>query len=103
MMALHQVTNMLKHWQLVINTGTGTVGNTDYPDKRNATGFSAYPAGYRIGYGSFYHGGDQTFWWSTNEASTEVLYYMSVTNNYASDAIYYSAKTTGFSVRCLKN
>jgi uncharacterized protein (TIGR02145 family) len=85
------------------HTGTGTVGNTDYPEKRNATGFSAYPAGYRIGYGSFYHGGDQTFWWSTNEASPTVLYYMSVTNNYASDAIYYSAKTTGFSVRCLKN
>jgi uncharacterized protein (TIGR02145 family) len=85
------------------HTGTGTVGNTDYSVKRNATGFSAYPAGYRANYGSYYHGGDQTFWWSINEASQAAQYYMSVTNNSASDAIYYSGKETGFSVRCLKN
>ncbi|MBK7028009.1 MAG: fibrobacter succinogenes major paralogous domain-containing protein [Bacteroidales bacterium] len=85
------------------HTGTGTVGNTDYPEKRNATGFSGYPAGYRINWGTSYHSGDQTFWWSSNEASSEAIYYLSITNNYASAAIYYSAKSTGFSVRCLKD
>jgi len=83
------------------NSSTGTVGNTDYPDKRNASGFSGYPAGYRISWGTSYHSGDQTFWWSSKEASSDALYYLSITNNYASAAIYYSAKTTGFSVRCV--
>jgi uncharacterized protein (TIGR02145 family) len=85
------------------NSSTGTVGNTDYPEKQNSSGFSGYPAGYRIGYGTSYHSGDQTFWWSADEASSEAIYYLSITNNYASAAIYYSSKTTGFSVRCLKD
>lgn len=85
------------------HTGTGTVGNTDYPEKRNATGFSGYPAGYRIYYGTFYHSGDLTTWWSSTEASSNVLYYMSITNNYASASIYYSQKTEGYSVRCVQD
>jgi uncharacterized protein (TIGR02145 family) len=85
------------------HTGTGTVGNTDYPEKRNASGFSGYPAGYRINWGTSYHSGDETYWWSSTEASEAATYYLSITNNYASAAIYYSAKTTGFSVRCLKD
>lgn len=85
------------------NASTGTVGNTDYPEKRNASGFSGYPAGYRISWGTSYHSGDETYWWSSTEASSESNYYMSITNNYASAAIYYSAKVTGFSVRCVQD
>jgi uncharacterized protein (TIGR02145 family) len=47
-------------------SGTGVVGNTDYPSKRNATGFTAYAGGYRSYAGEFWNVGDYGFWWSSD-------------------------------------
>jgi hypothetical protein len=43
---------------LTSSSNTGAVGNTDYPEKRNVTGFSALPGGNRYGVvhlTDFYH------------------------------------------------
>ncbi len=52
-------------------SGTGTVGNTDYPAKRNATGFTALPGGFRgFDNGAFSGVGSNGGWWSSSGGST---------------------------------
>ncbi|MBM2813407.1 MAG: hypothetical protein HW421_169 [Ignavibacteria bacterium] len=55
-------------WQS--STTTGAVGNTDYPAKRNATGFSALPGGWRLNNGTFGRSGLSGLWWSFSESSS---------------------------------
>jgi len=45
----------------------GDVGNTDYPAKRNATGFSALPGGNRISLGTYEYIGGAAVWWTATE------------------------------------
>ena len=82
---------------------TGAIGNTDYPEKRNLTGFTALPGGIRGSNGAFYGIRDEGYWWSATESNTynawsRITYY------------YYSGvfrcnyfKEDGFSVRCLRD
>jgi len=82
---------------------TGAVGNTDYPAKRNATGFTTLPGGYRNDDGTFIDIGKDGGWWSATESvATEAwdryLYY---DNSYVIRGTY--SKKNGFSVRCLKD
>ena len=76
------------------------------PDKNNATGFSAVPAGYYYGYGGGYdgYGSYAIFWSSTEEEHSNDAYYRSV--------YYYDAclsmndvgiKSHGFSLRCIRD
>jgi uncharacterized protein (TIGR02145 family) len=81
----------------------GDVGNTDYTAKRNATGFTALPGGYRWYSGSFYNSGNYGYWWSATEdgttnALTRRLYY-----NTSYSANYSDSRKSGFSSRCLKD
>ena len=81
----------------------GSIGNTDFPQKRNATGFSALPGGSRKLDGSFdYLGRGTLFWSSTQSSETEVwsrdLYFLNV--DLRRD---YDNKILGCYVRCLKN
>jgi len=47
-------------------SGTGTIGNTDYPAYRNKSGFNALPAGYRFNLGgAFSHAGSNAYFWSS--------------------------------------
>ena len=78
-------------------------------DNNNATGFSAFPAGY---YGAFYNGcfiaciGQDANFWSTTEyqdvSFTQVLGRLL---NYSRPSINrcYNSKRFGYSVRCLRN
>ena len=88
-------------------TVSGSVGNEDFPTKRNASGFTALPGSHRDqnGYfGTLIAGiGSGGFWWSSSEydavsAFNLDMYYNEValpgTNNY---------KRCGFSVRCVKD
>ena len=90
-----------KGW--VPNSGIGTVGNSDYPAKRNATGFTALPTGWRFPTGKYYDLGYLCYWWSSTEFSPDLAYNrnMSFNNSYVSRNFF--SKLTGFSVRCLKN
>jgi uncharacterized protein (TIGR02145 family) len=82
---------------------TGAVGNTDYPDKRNASGFTALPGGYRYFDGVFYNVEINGIFWSALEddgwsARTRALF--------SNDGIVYIGdceKVDGFSVRCIKD
>lgn len=84
-----------------VSSVVGSVGNNDYPEYRNKSGFTALPGG-------FFSGGmhslidTEGFWWtSTTEYSTAIvrnIYY----SGYAITA-YPMYKIDGFSVRCVKN
>ena len=85
------------------SSNEGAVGNADYSEKRNATGFTTIPGGYRDAAGTFNDAGKDGGWWSATETGTHSaidrwIYYS------ASNLIWgeYS-KRNGFSVRCLKD
>jgi uncharacterized protein (TIGR02145 family) len=82
---------------------TGAVGNTDYPAKRNATGFTALPGGYRYNGGTFADVGRDCDWWSATEFGATSAWHrgMSYASSNVFRNIYY--KEYGFSVRCLKD
>ncbi len=83
----------------------GYVGNTDHAIKRNATGFSALPAGGRIGSdGSFYALNHYGKWWSSS--SVDSGYGKYIATDYSSESFGGAGslfKTYGLSVRCMKN
>lgn len=82
----------------------GSVGNTDFPDKRNATGFTAFPGGVRAENGQFTQMGMAGYWWTFTEstANTTNAIGRSLINNYSNISSGTASKTCGFSVRCVK-
>lgn len=85
------------------SSNIGSVGNTDYPDKRNATGFTYLPSGFRGATdGFFYIKGDQGYTWSTSQYDVSNSLHTSI--SYAGYTFYSdnSNKKSGFSVRCLQ-
>jgi len=69
----------------------------------NSTGFTALPAGFRNNSGAFANAGVIGGWWSTTEYTKSVAWYRYVdynTSNFYSVSTY---KTSGFSVRCVKD
>jgi uncharacterized protein (TIGR02145 family) len=82
----------------------GSVGNTDFADKRNATGFTAFPGGARTDVGKFEHMGVGGFWWATTGDNTNInnAYGRSLLNSYNSLNRGVASKMNSFSVRCIK-
>ncbi|MCP4414021.1 MAG: hypothetical protein GY808_15790, partial [Gammaproteobacteria bacterium] len=83
------------------SSGVGDVGNDQ--SSNNATGFSAFPWGFRSNNGNFYGVGKFGGWWSSSEYSTTNAYRRYL--NYYHDFLYsdYNYKQYGFSVRCLRD
>ncbi len=81
----------------------GTVGNNDYPEKQNASGFTALPGGSRLSNGSFYLVGYYGYWWSATEDNTFNAWYRVMDYLYSDVISYYDNKELGFSVRCLRD
>jgi uncharacterized protein (TIGR02145 family) len=81
----------------------GAVGNTDYPAKRNATGFTAFPGGRRDIDGAFKDLGSWGLWWSNTEkdAANAWSRYLIFSSPYGLEDI--SNKRCGFSVRCIED
>jgi uncharacterized protein (TIGR02145 family) len=81
----------------------GAVGNTDYPAKRNAIGFTALPGGNRLSYGAFNDIGNSGTWWSATEydATTVWSRYLSFHNSLVKWD--YFNKKYGISVRCVRD
>lgn len=80
----------------------GTVGNTDYPAKRNATGFNALPGGLRNGspfWGIFYNG----YWWSSSEFDTTLAWYRNIYFHFTNVVRDCIGKKSGISVRCVSD
>ncbi len=90
-------------WKSVSNTGV--VGNTDYPEYRNKSGFTALPGGSRTYVGTFLYLKGSGIWWSANttEFDDNGAYYRLLYYDYSSVRRNSDFKKSGFSVRCVKN
>jgi len=82
-------------------TDDGCVGNPDFQLKRNATGFSALPSGFR-GNG-FSVPNRFAHWWSSTEFDMTMARYRNLQSNWESLLGGYTYKWAGYSVRCLKD
>jgi len=88
------------------NLNPGAVGNTDYPSKRNASGFTALPGGCRTGDdGSFFNIGYTGEFWSITEfpADPTFVYFLLINYQNPDDSYQAFSKEFGFSVRCLRD
>jgi uncharacterized protein (TIGR02145 family) len=72
------------------------------PESNNATGFSGHPGGWRDSNGDFYPTGWDGKWWSSREISTSACYYW-LAGLWATMSQGVSNKSSGFSVRCLRD
>ncbi|MBN2699163.1 MAG: T9SS type A sorting domain-containing protein [Bacteroidales bacterium] len=85
------------------SSNTGAAGNIDYPAKRNATGFSALPGGYRHDFGGFDSIGTHGTWWSATEGETNQYWYRRMGYDYSYVHRNMYLKEYGYSVRCLRD
>ncbi|NCC88708.1 MAG: hypothetical protein EOM05_12770, partial [Clostridia bacterium] len=81
----------------------GTVGNNDYPDYQNSSGFSALPGGYRDKTGRMYISNLHGYWWINKENGDYRAYYFSISYCYSHVANTCVNKKAGLNVRCLKD
>src|ERR1035437_7342214 len=86
------------------STTTGAVGNTDYPSKRNATGFTALPSGYRAT-NAFNGIGTYLFLWSSAHYTYDPTYHETRDMDWNDISFGWSGEyeQNGCSVRCLQN
>jgi uncharacterized protein (TIGR02145 family) len=87
------------------HVGTGNVGNADYPEKQNASGFSALPAGDIFGHSAFNGLGLFGRWWTASEHSNSSLAWCKIISNNSIGVTseYFNFKKSGFSVRCVRD
>ena len=84
-----------------------TNGWNEYEGKdgngNDAFGFLALPAGYRNGSGDFNNEGNGPYFWSSTESVSGSAYYMGL--DFSNDDAFLNSfyKTSGFSVRCVKD
>jgi uncharacterized protein (TIGR02145 family) len=69
----------------------------------NSSGFTGLPGGYRGYNGAFYFIGDYGSWWSSSESATANAWGRSLSYNNGTVSRAFSNKTSGFSVRCLRD
>ena len=81
----------------------GAVGNTDYPEVQNKTGFTALPAGKRTEGGEFKWLSTDTFWWTASEYATPSAFYHTINNVQPYENFSNANEGSGFSVRCIKD
>jgi len=79
------------HW---LNPNTGAT---------NETGFTALPAGTRNNSGSFSNEKNHGYWWTSDENDTLSAWEWNVNYNHQDIYNFYDSKTTGFSIRCIKD
>ena len=86
------------------STNEGVIGNNDYPEKQNASGFSALPGGHRDDDGTFGGVGYDGSWWSSTEFNTSYAYFRLLF--YFDGSLYNFVnfyKKLGLSVRCVRD
>jgi uncharacterized protein (TIGR02145 family) len=85
------------------NTHLGAPGNTDYSEKKNITGFTAFPGGERNYTGQFSIVGYMGYWWSSSEQNTYDAYCWFITWTESNLGNYGAYKRNATSVRCVKD
>lgn len=84
----------------------GTLGNSDYPEYNNKTGFNAVPASLRTSTGGFGDPGYNGKWWSFSKYDEGLIHYawcLELPYNFTCTIIAQTAKTSGLSIRCIKD
>jgi uncharacterized protein (TIGR02145 family) len=69
----------------------------------NSSGFTGLPGGYRNYYGTFFYIGYFGYWWSSSESYTPNAWYRYLFYNSGDVNSTSGSKTSGFSVRCLRD
>jgi len=88
----------------ISNSGTGVIGNTDYPTYRNKSGFSALTAGYRFNSsGTFISAGSYANFWSSTQSDATYAWNRYLFYGNAFSYRIGDNKRGGFSVRCVKD
>jgi uncharacterized protein (TIGR02145 family) len=82
--------------------GVGSAGNTDFPEKRNLSGFSGLAAGGQYD-GLFKDIGIHCSWWSLTEFDSNNSWYRNLYYGGSSVGMFYMDKKSGLSVRCMKD
>jgi uncharacterized protein (TIGR02145 family) len=82
----------------------GSPGNTDYPSVKNKSGFTALPGGVRDAneqmFGSV---GNFAIWWSSTEETSSTAWDRGVDYRHIDLGRRHVNKSSGFSVRCIKD
>ena len=81
----------------------GSVGNTDYPEYRNKSGFSGLPGGGRHSNGEFDNIGSYGYWWSSSENYSYIARFLNLYFNDSSVFRNSDYKGFGYSVRCVRD
>jgi uncharacterized protein (TIGR02145 family) len=84
------------------STTEGAIGNTDYPEYRNKSGFSALPSGTRGSNGTFADLGIRSYLLSSSEFSASNARGRSLSKDQSWSVSTSTAKTAGQSVRCVQ-
>lgn len=82
----------------------GAVGNTDFADARNKSGFSASPGGYRNVLGQFLNVNTHGYWWTTSGGRDgSAATYIGIYYDEAYVWYYEIGQKAGVSCRCVKD
>jgi uncharacterized protein (TIGR02145 family) len=84
------------------STAIGAIGNIDYPEKINATGFTGLPGGIRTNT-AFSSIGSSGVWWTATNYGTLYAKQYFLSNNINSLVGSFDNKEYGSSVRCIKD
>lgn len=84
---------------------TGSVGDPDYPEYRNKSGFTGLPGGKISVTGSAVGQSQFAWWWTSTESGDNKInaWFMVISYNGPDIATYTDQKWVGHSVRCLKD
>ena len=88
-------------WQF--SNKVGSVGNTDYPEYRNKSGFSALPGGKRSPDGTFSEIGYSGYWWTNTTNGSNFALYRNIWFGEIGFGRASNFKKMGQSVRCIKD
>ena len=69
----------------------------------NTSGFSALPGGCRSQFTGCYFSGNESYFWTSTENNPESAWYRKMVSEFGSIYRYFSDKSEGMSVRCVKN
>lgn len=95
--------SMATDWGWNHSGSVGTVGNNDYPNKQDSSGFSAVPAGYRYDSGAYATLGDVSIWWSSTHISETKAWNRRLLYNNTFSHRSDGAKEFGRPVRCVRD
>jgi len=86
-----------------VSDNQGAIGNSDFSEYRNKTGFSALPSGRRSSYSDFSGLRYSCAWWSATEYDSSSVYKRGLSYSTAVVSRKSYRKLNGYSVRCVRD